>query len=322
MSLETTWNITPSALTYVVSIIGFLGYLLLITLGGIGVATLPIGLISKFINRPRPISMTIYAKAKNAVNRWSNELLEEGNILREDVLQYGRNHKKVRKRLAKFEQQVFALEEAYKTIETSFKLRGGNPIMPWLDLLMGIIGIIVSIVWIVHICIYYIADFYPFLNAFFDILDRGFPYAAVIFYGIFIYYIFWCCLDGTCSVGINLLFFRIHPMERDNTPMTSLLFNCGVMLFSSFGCALFGTMMFNIFQRLSSLDLLYGAQIQYLAGLKYVWQYGIYVFLGFFVIAFVVKIITCKKKDTRVDDLKRLLNENYDVAAINAAKKK
>lgn len=274
-------------------------------------------MISSFINRPKPIKMTTYAKAKGALNRWANELLTNGEELKEDVLQYGRNHKKVRKRLAIFEQQVRSLEDTYQMIEVSYHLRGGNPIWPWINLFTGIIGIIISVVWIIHICIYYIADFYPFLNAFFDILDRGFPYAAVIFYGIFIYYIFWCCLDGTCTVGINLLFMRIHPMERENTPINSMLFNSIVMIFASFGCALFGTMMFGIFQRLSSLDTIYGKQVQYLAGLKYVWQYGIYIFLGFFLIALVVRLITCKKKDTRVDDIKRQMNDHYDVVSIN-----
>jgi hypothetical protein len=240
----------------VISLLGFLGNILLLLEGGCGVVSPPFALIGTWVNRPRPISMEMYAVATRKLNQWSNELLEEGAILKEDVLHKGRNHRRVRKRYALFQEHVDALEEAYHTVEISYKVRGGNPFWPWVSLFMGVICIIVSIVWVLHVIIFYCANAHPFLNAFFVAIDNAFPCVAVIFYGLFVYYLFWAVLDGTTRIGANLLFCRIHPMERKNTPMTSLIFNAIIMIVASFGCALFASMNFSQYTRLTSLDMI------------------------------------------------------------------
>lgn len=313
--MDTMWHITPSIIVYVISLIGFVGYLLLIILGGCGLITLPFNLIQSFVNRPKPITLEQYSKMTRSLNRWSEELLETGDTLRKMVLANGRNHKSVRQPLIKYEYQVDALEKAYSKVQICYKLAGGNPVWYWVKLFLGIIGIIISIIWIIHIIIYFLTHFHPFLNAFLDILDRGFPYAAIIFFGIFVYYLYWCVLDGTASVGINLLIIRLHDMEKHNTPMTSILFNSGVMLFASFGIALFATMNFSIYQRLTALDMIYGTQMQNLAGLRYVWQYGTYVMFAFILIALIWKLVTLKKKDHKVDDIRDSFAA-YDTAGI------
>ncbi|OHT04500.1 hypothetical protein TRFO_28011 [Tritrichomonas foetus] len=288
-------------------------------MGGCGIVTLPFNLIGSFINRPRPITLEKYTKASLSVNRWASELMYEGDILKKDVMKYGKNHKKVRKRLTRYEFQVESLEKTYSLIQIAYKLRGGNPIGYWFQLIMGIIGIILSIVWIVHIIVYFLLDYYPFLNTFFDIINNHFPYGAVIFYGIFVYYLYWCVLDGTASVGINILIIRVHPMEKKNTPMTSILFNSAVMLFASFGIALFCSMNFAIYARLTSLEMIYGVLMQTLAGLKYVWQYGTYVFLGFIVIGLIWKLATLKKRDKKIAIIKKSF-KNYNTSNLNSKK--
>jgi LMBR1 domain-containing protein 1 len=315
-----TWKITPSPLVYVVSLIGFLGYILLLVEGGAGVITLPCGLIGEFINRPRPINVQIYAHAKDKLNQWANELLEEGNILKQDVLAYGRNHRKVRTRYIHFQEQVDALEDTYQKVEISYRVRGGNPVTPWLSLILGIICILISIAWVIHVIVFYLADLHPFLNNFFVALDNAFPYAAVIFFGIFVYYMYWCVLDGTTRIGVNLLFFRVHPMERHNTPMTSLLFNSILMLFASFGVALFATMNFSVYTRLTSLNMIYGVQMQHLQGLSYVWQYGIYAWFVFIALAALYKICTLKKRDQKIAILQEAF-DRHSITAINKGRK-
>lgn len=295
--------------------------MLLLILGGFGVVTLPFGLFENFIYRPRPISLQVYSKAKLSVNRWANELLEEGRALKEDVLTYGRNHKTVRKRYAKFEEQVNALEETYKQVEIAYRFRGGNPIWPWVSLFLGILSIIFTICWIVHILLYYVLDIHPFLNVFLNALDKAFPYAAIVAFGLFAYYLYWCVVDGTTSVGLNILFIRVHEMEEGNTPMTSILFNSIIILFASFGVALFSCMNFSIYTRLSSLDMIYGVQMQTLKGLKYVWKYGVYVFFAFIIIGLIYKLCKTKASTPRTQILKSFFNE-YDVKSINNVEKK
>jgi LMBR1 domain-containing protein 1 len=234
----------------------------------------------EFVNRPRPIRLQVYAHATQKIDQWSTKLLEEGEILKRDVLAYGRNHRKVRSRYIKFQEQVDALEDTYKKVEISYKVRGGNPVTPWLSLFLGILCIIISICWVIHVIVFYCTGLHPFLKNWSVAMDHAFPYAAVIFFGLFVYYNYWCVLDGTTRIGVNLLFFRVHPMERHNTPMTSLLFNSIIMLFASFGCALFASMNVSIYTRLASLDIIYSVQMQHLQGLKYVWIYAWFVFIA------------------------------------------
>jgi LMBR1 domain-containing protein 1 len=235
-------------------------------------------------------------------------------------LALGRNHRRVRKRYQAFQEQVEALEDTYRKVEISYKVRGGNPVTPWLAMIMGVLCIIVSILWVIHVIVFYIADVHPFLNAFFVAMDNVFPYAAVIFFALFVYYMYWCVIDGTTRIGLNLFFFRVHPMERHNTPMTSLLFNCILMLFASFGVALFATMNFSIYTRLTSLDMIYGVQMQHLQGLSYVWEYGIYAWFAFILFAAIYKLCTLKQKDKKIDILQEAFNR-HSLEGINKGRK-
>jgi LMBR1 domain-containing protein 1 len=273
---------------------------------------LPCGLIGEFINRPRPIDLQVYSHAIQKINQWSNELLEEGQLLRSDVLALGRNHRRVRSRYAAFQKQVEALEDTYKKIEISYKVRGGNPVTPWIALFLGIICIVISLCWIVHVIVFFLTGLHPFLNNFFVAMDNVFPYAAVIFFGVFVYYMYWCVIDGTTRIGLNLLIFRVHPMERHNTPMTSLLFNCILMLVASFGVALFATMNFPIYTRLTSLNMLYGVQMRHLQGLSYLCEYGIYAWFVFIFISIIYKLCTLEKRDKKMD----ILREAFDRHAL------
>lgn len=309
---STIINITPSPISFIIAMIGFIGYLLLIILGGIGFATLPLNLITDFIRRPRPISLKQYAKGKQLINRWAEELVEQGEKIREEGKHKGFKHRKVKAMVNKYANQIEYLEQAYQVIEVSYKVRGGNPVIPWMKLFLGIICIIVSLVWIIHIFIYTIFDVYPFLNNFFHLLDNKFALSAVIFFGLFTYYLYLCVVSGATTFGLNLIFIRVHPMEAANTPINSILFNAGLLLFASFGVALFATLNFPIYTRLTALDMIYGVQIRYMKGLSYVWEYGIYAFLIIFVIALIVRCVTCNRhKDDRNSQIRKALSE-YD----------
>jgi LMBR1 domain-containing protein 1 len=293
---------------------------LLLIEGGAGVVTLPCALIGTFVNRPRPIDLQVYSHAILKINQWASELMTDGQMLKSDVLELGRNHKRVRKRYQAFQEQVEALEDTYQKVEIAFKVRGGNPITPWVSLFMGIICIIVSLLWIIHVIVFYLANLHPFLNDFFVAMDNAFPYAAIVFFGLFVYYLYWCVVDGTTRIGLNLLFFRVHPMERHNTPMTSILFNCVLMLFASFGVALFATMNFSIYTRLTSLNMIYGVQMQHLQGLSYVWKYGIYAWFVFIFCAAVYKLCTLKEKDRKIEILQEAF-DRHNLDEINKGQK-
>jgi LMBR1 domain-containing protein 1 len=216
---------------------------------------------------------------------------------------------------------VDALEDCYKAVEVSYRVRGGNPIWPWISLIIGILTILFSAFWILHVIIFYYAQVHPFLNAFFVAMDNAFPYAAVVFYGLFVYYLFWTVLDGTTAVGVNFLFIRLHPMERGNTPVTSIMFNTAILLFASFGVALFSSLNFSLYSRLTSIDMIYTVQMQYLAGLRHVWKWGIVAWFVFIGLGLFYKACTIRKPDRKLDILRECF-ERHDLHGINPGSKK
>jgi len=291
--------------------VGFIGFLCLIVFGGIGFVTLPLSLIKFFVNRPKPITLQQYARGQLLLNKWANELISQGNEIREDGNANGFNGRKIKKQLVKYEQQLEYLEKAYETIEVSYKIRGGNPITPWLSVFAGILGIIITIIWIAHIAVYYVFDIHPFLNQFLYKLDSLFPFAAITAFGLLVYYLYWCVVHGTVTFGVNILIVKIHGMEVGNTPMTSILFNSIILLFASFGVALFSTMNFPIYTRLTSLEMIYGTQVKTLKGLKYVWQYGTFVMLGFLVLSLLIKVFTINnEKENRIANIQEILSKH------------
>ncbi|CAI5944361.1 unnamed protein product [Closterium sp. NIES-64] len=99
-------------------------------------------------------------------------------------------------------------------------------------LIFGVIGLAISVAWIVHIILYMLIQppASAFLNDFFVTLDRWWGLLGTGAFSIFCFYLFLAVISGEMYLGLNILILSIHPMRWSATLMSSFLFNVALIL--------------------------------------------------------------------------------------------
>jgi len=271
-----------SIVLYLISMLTFVGVFLFILFGGIGLAALPMDLIIGFKRRPKFMPLDVYMENKKKVGLRAASLIEKGDRLKERLnLSGGRpKSRSDRKAYNKFRADVFLLEEEFKALEKCYNKGIGPKILSivwaWAQLFLGLLGIVVSLLWIIHIFVYRVLrpPPSPFLNTLFIALDSAFGLFGTIAYGLFAFYLLWTVIKGNFKFGLQVPFlFEIHPMKVGETMMNSFLFNCVLLLLSSMAIVQFCTAAFSIYSRDTGIDTIFNVGVKNLAGIKYIWAY-------------------------------------------------
>jgi len=134
-----------------------------------------------------------YVERKMIIGKRASMLLQKGTTLREKLHRQGStrptNRKDVRE-LNKFRAGVYIVEQEYKTLEKRFKpgkKRILYMVLDWIQLILGFLGIGISITWLLQIILYMAPQTTPisyFLNTMFTELDNVFRLFGVIAYFI------------------------------------------------------------------------------------------------------------------------------------------
>jgi len=296
-----TINYRISFLLYVVSMLSFIGMFLFVVFGGIGLAALPMDLINGYRKRPKFISLQVYIERKLELGQRADALLSTGKKLNDKLAKNPGarpNGRSQRNEYNKFRAAVFILEEDFKRVEKAYN-RGIGPrilqiVWDYCQLVLGLIGIVISICWLLHIILFVIPKppIHPFLNNFFIALDEAFTLFGVIAYGIFAFYLLWCVIKGTFKFGLRIPFiFSIHPMKVGETLMNAFLFNTLLMLLASVTLVQFCSDSFNLYNRFTGIDLLFNVGVRHLTGIKYIWYYYFYGILIFAVLGLIYLIL-------------------------------
>jgi LMBR1 domain-containing protein 1 len=296
-----TLTIKVSPFVYMCGLLSALGWLLFFIFGGIGLAALPMDLISDFKNRPVPITLQEFTVRKEQIGRDTLALMAEGKAL-EEAEENGSTGRKHRKRMLAFKAKVQEMEDKWEKLEASRAPAedGKCVVVPlYLGLFMGIIGAIMSIMWWLQILIHNILDAHPLLSALFIALDSGFTLFGTLCYGCFAFYLLWCVVKGCTKFGLNLLLFTVHPMKINGTMMNSFLFNTLLILIASVSTIQFCALSFRDYAANTAVDALYLTYVSRLKGINYANDYlqypmGAIAILAFLWLAFCPK---CKKSD-------------------------
>ncbi|KAJ4462976.1 putative LIMR family protein [Paratrimastix pyriformis] len=288
---------------YAIAIISTIGWVLLVIFGGVGLFALPLDMISDFSTRPRKLSAKEFVKVKTELRDNVRKFEEDLKVF--EQLNSGADKKqkgKMPRMLRELQRRCLELEKDASLLTLIDHPKDYNPLVYWLELVGGIFGIIISVIWAAHILIY-MAFFklYPFLNTVFTVLDGAFPYLGIVFYGIFVFYLLWCVVKGASKIGLRFLLFSVHPMKLHGTFMNSFLFNTSLVIITTFALIQFACNCFSVYATNTSVRTLFGNQIKNMWGLTYLWDYYPYVLLGVSVISLVwsVTITTCLKKKAR-----------------------
>eukprot|EP00462_Mataza_sp_D1_P000606 CAMPEP_0175091244 /NCGR_PEP_ID=MMETSP0086_2-20121207/1795_1 /TAXON_ID=136419 /ORGANISM="Unknown Unknown, Strain D1" /LENGTH=531 /DNA_ID=CAMNT_0016363965 /DNA_START=38 /DNA_END=1633 /DNA_ORIENTATION=- len=277
------WTINISFPVCVMATLALLGWFFFTFFVGVGLVALPVDLINEFRTRPKSISTKTWIEEKRDLAKRAGKLIEIGQGFQkalESTDASRKERKKLSKTLRQFEQNYYFLKKDYKYLEISHRYKGGNTLWYVFKLFLGIIGIAVSLTWIVHICLFILPStpVHPFLNNYFTALEfPGFPLFGVCAFGTWSYYLMWACIKGNFKLGVRFLFWKIYPMEINNTMMNSFLFNTFIVLLCSVPTVQFCARAFPVYARYTDVNMLFGTQVQYMKGVSIFWEYNVFV---------------------------------------------
>lgn len=295
-----------SILLFFISILAIAGGFLFVIFGGIGLTYLPIDLIYGYKNRPKPINDQEFKARKILLAERADELLRDGYTYRE--------RRPGRALFNDWKNEVYMLEEEFDLTMAAHK-RDFPVFFYWGMLLVGVIGIALTITWIIHIFVWKIYRFIPFLNDLFYALDGGLvSFFGTIAYCIWALWLMWAVIKGNFTFGLRVpLLFTVHPMKPEGTLMNGFLFNCLLILLSSVGVVQFCADSFDLYLRSTSFNMIFGLAVTNIRTLG--WFYRIYswAIMAFAVLAIVVFFWTRKKKK-----VKRVQLAKINVARVNA----
>lgn len=273
--VDDVFEVSLSLVVFIPVILCVFGWVLLVVFGGVGLTALPLDLITSFTKRPKPLSSREYTAEKRAIGQISAELIAVGEKLEDEQRKAGTLNARLRRKVNAFKLDVAALEEQLKKLEIAWKDGGGNPLIPLSFLIMGLFGIIITIMWIIQIiaCSKAYGCLIPFLPSFFVILDNIFGLFGTAAYAIFSFYLLWAVFKGCIKVGTRFLLFEVHPMKPNETPMNSFLFNSMLILLASTAVVQFCSSSFQSYAANTSADLLFGVYVQSLKAVRWYFTY-------------------------------------------------
>jgi len=293
------WAIPVTFPVFLMCFVSFLGWFFWTFFVGVGFVALPWDLINDFRTRPVPMDIKEYITQREALGKRAQYLIDAGVALqRENASTHHTQSRAQRNRertdLLRFEKAYYFLKQDVDLLQACKDLRNTNPIWYFLKLVMGIIGIILSITWVIHIIIFILPPrpYYPFLNNFFITLEQvggansGFPLFGVIAFAIYGFYLLWCVVKGNFKLGIRIAFWKIYPMELGKTKMNAFLANTWIILLCSVPTVQFCVRAFPIYARETSIDMLFGTQIEYMKFFKYFWENNVFIIAMLIVVLF------------------------------------
>ncbi|RWR73973.1 LMBR1-like membrane protein [Cinnamomum micranthum f. kanehirae] len=284
-SSETTWTMRTTFPEYVVALATIVGSVLFSIFGGVGIACLPLGLIFSFFRRPKAvITRSQYIKEATELGKKARELKKAADALRQEEKtgskgrKWRKNVKAVEKELLLLEEDVNALEEMYPQGEKA-EANWAFTVLGYLaKLVLGILGLIVSVAWVAHIVIYLLINppLSPFLNEVFIKLDNVWGLLGTAAFAFFCFYLLLAVVAGAMMLGLRLIFITIHPMKWGATLMNSFLFNVGLILLCSISVIQFCSTAFAYYAQATAAQEIFGHTLESLRGIKYLYKYNVF----------------------------------------------
>jgi len=305
--------IEMTATVFVIACCSLIGWFLFTVFAGVGLIALPFDWINQFRTRPKAIPFTEYKEKKKEIGERAEELVHAGKILREDEIKYlgkkadRKTKQQHKKDIATFESATYVLKDEWRMLKISYEKKGGNTCNYFAKLAVGIIGSIISLMWILQICLFILPDkpVTPFLNDLFtDLTIDGFSLFGVIAFGFQSFWLFLCVIKGAFRCGLRIPFLmRIYPMEIGGTLMNAFLVNTWILLICSIPTVHFCAQAFPVYARNTEVDLLFGTQIQYVAffGAFFKNKVFVYVMLIIAIISFLYLLACGQSVKAQVD---------------------
>lgn len=319
---EQTIPLKVSATTFFAGLMAWLGWFLFAIFGGIGMSALPLDLLLAFRNRPRKMDAAEYAEAQLSLRERVNELVGIGELIKveqdgKDPAKQSKNpfnkeKRKERQALNELKAAVFMLEQDVQDFQAcTSEYEKTNPLAPFIALFFGFFSIIISALWLLHICIYVLPKVPAalFLNSYFDWFDSWFPLFGVLSVAIFTLYMLFAAMKGCFKFGMRCACIQLYPMILGKTYMSAFLFNVGLVLLCSLPVVQFCATSFSSYARNSTIFRIFGVQIENLGFFGVFWKNNIftYIFLVWSLLCMIYLCCRPKPGPPSSDELKERL---------------
>lgn len=299
-----------SFILYIISMVTFVGMFLFVVFGGIGLVALPLDLINNFINRPQFMQLQEYTQRKIVIGERAKELGEKGKRLQDKFKKSGGRPtgRRDKAQYNQFRAAVYILEEDYVKLEKAFNKGIGPKVIQiawaWTQLVLGVLGICVSLLWVIHVFVFMIVVPPPsqFLNKMFIDLDAAFGLFGTIAYGCFAYYLLLAVIKGNFKFGLRVpFFFTIHPMKVGETLMNSFLVNVLLILICSLTVTQFCSITFSTYNRLTGINEIFNIGVRNLVFFKWFYYYYHWAFVSIAILstAYFAKFRSDRKKSKK-----------------------
>lgn len=128
-------------------------------------------------------------------------------------------------------------------------------------------------------------------------LSNAFALFGIIAYGILAFYLMWSTFQGQIALGLRLIFFQIHPMQKHDTLVNAFLFNVSLLLITTFAVIQFVARSFQDYAPLTAINGLMNLYVLHLRGIGDIIRWIQFAFLGMALLALIwVPLCPHKKK--------------------------
>jgi len=91
--------------------------------------------------------------------------------------------------------------------------------------------------------------------------NDAFPLFGTLLFALFAFYLQMAVVKGNFKFGLNLLIFRVHPMRKGATLMSSFLFNVGLILLATTAAIQFCATAFSLYADGTAVLDIFGNQL-------------------------------------------------------------
>ena len=265
---------------FLIAFMSFLGWIFFIMYAGIGLVALPMDNMLDYMNRPTLLKPIQYSKQKKVMAERADQLGKLAEQVKADYRKMTNSERKssrreLKKTLQRLKQNVLILERDWEELRLCEQSNYMNPsclnsFFPYFQLIFAVIGMVISLVWVLHIILYMLPGAWggkpitPFLNTYLLSFDSWFPLFGTITLTIFVFYLLLCVMRGNFKFGMRFTILPLHPMIYKKTLANSFLVNVGLIMICTLPVIQFTANAFAAYARSSDINTILNVQVKYL----------------------------------------------------------
>ena len=196
-----------SPVLFLITVIDFVGYLVLIIFGSIGLASVPYDLFWGFVQRPHVLSQRTYEEQKRLIYDRAVKLIEWGKELRDHRRSGSARKRSPKQRQAynKWRAGVDIVDAQYKQLEELHANPGLQIVLGYAKLVLGILATVLSVAWWLHILLFLVVPGKKilFLNGMLIAMNNAWSFLGTVAYGVLAVYLLVCVIAGLFKFGLR-----------------------------------------------------------------------------------------------------------------------